>query len=160
MRNISDGQYEYGINKTTSILIGICTKIIIVVLAVILIYLGVSYGFRFGRSLFYVDPAESSPGHDVEINITEYDTYQTLAQKLYESGAITDERSFVVQGNLYETQLVPGTYIVNTSQTIREMLLSIEDSAEEYAAQAESVSANEAAAINSNEVLTGGGEGD
>lgn len=157
---MNDDRYEYGINQATRVLIGFCTRVIFVVLGLVLFYLAMNYGFRFGRSLFYAAPVEASPGHDVEITITDYDTYESLAQKLYEAGVISDERSFVVQGSLYEAELFPGTYTLNTSQTIRDMLISISETASEYEAAAESESAIEAASETMEEVLTGEGEGD
>lgn len=157
---MSDKQYEYGIDKTTSAIISLATKVIIVVIAVVCLYLGISYGFRFGRSLLYVDPAEETPGRDVEITITEYDTYESLAQKLYESNVITNELSFVVQGTLYDVELFPGTYTVNTSQSIRDILLGIGEDAGVYESNAESQAANEAMSETMEDVVTGGGESD
>lgn len=155
---MNDNQFEYGINRATSAIIALCGRIIIVILALALLLFGVNYGFRFGRSLFYVEPAEEAPGRDVEITVTEYETYDSLAEKLYEAGAISNQMSFVVQGTLYQTHLFPGAYTVNTSQTIRDMLFAIEESAEEYEVSAESEV--EAQSETSEEVLTGGGEGD
>lgn len=157
---MGDDQYEYGINKASRAIINISTKVIIVALALILLYLGINYGFRFGRSLFYADPPEEAPGRDLEITITDYDTNESVAQKLYEAGAISDERSFVIQSILYDMQLFPGTYVVNTSETIRNMILSIDENADEYEVLAESEQAIQEDNNTQDEVLTGGGEGD
>lgn len=157
---MNDSQYEYGIDKATTVIIGIASKVILVVIALVLLYLGIRYGFSFGRSLFYVDPAENTPGRDVEITVTEYDTYESLAQKLYESGVISDELSFRVQATLYQADLYPGTYTVNSSQTIKDIILAMEESALDYESEAESQAAIEAASETAQEVLTGGGEGD
>lgn len=106
-------------------------RIIFTAAAVLIFYIVIKFCFSFGRSLFYVDPAEAAPGKDIEISIADGEDLEMLADKLYEAGAITNALSFRVQGTLYKTDIYPGEYTVNSSMTIREMLLDIDERADE-----------------------------
>lgn len=131
-------------------------KVIAAAVLVLLAYILIRLCFSFGRSLFYVDPAEAAPGTDVEITVETDDDINTLADRLYEDGVITNALSFKVQGTLYETELYPGTYTVNTSMTIKEMLSSMAERAEEL----EETAVPETAAFDGGSEIVGGYEGD
>ena len=105
-------------------------KVIFLAAAVLIFYIFIKLSFSFGRSLFYVDPADAPPGMDAEIVISADDDAGSVGEKLFEKGVITNALSFKVQGTLYKTDFYPGTYTVNSSMTIKEILIAIDEEAD------------------------------
>ena len=124
---------------TASRVNSISKKTIFIAAVVLLAFIMARLSFSLGRSLFYVAPAEEAPGTDIEINIAENDTLDSIAKSLYDSGAITNVRSFMVQAKLYKTDFYQGSYVVNSSMTVKEMLETIDKRAEELSESAEAL---------------------
>ena len=120
-------------------------RIIFIAVSVLIFYIMIKLSFSFGRSLFYVDPAEPAPGTDTEIVITADDDAKSVGERLYEEGVITNALSFRVQGTLYKTDFYPGTYTVNSSMTIKEMLMDIDEKADKLKELASSDGTSETA---------------
>ena len=110
------------INKVTSAIIGICFRLIIYALAILLIYEGVTQGFRFGHEIFYASSVEEAPGHDQNFTVASGETVRAVGQELEDAGLISNQYSFIVQAILYDYEIQPGDYVLNTSMTSREIL--------------------------------------
>ena len=122
---------ETAASRAASTVNNISKNIILAAIIVLAFFVLTKFSFSFGRSLFYVEPAEAAPGTDMEITVAEDDTIDSIASLLKENGIITNTLSFKVQAILFKTDFYPGTYIVNSSMTIKEMLESIDERAEE-----------------------------
>lgn len=139
--------------------VGRISKIVIIAVAAILAgFIMVRTCFDFGRSLFYTSPAEAAPGTDKEFVVTEEDTLDTLADRLSEDDIITNPVAFRVQGLLYELELYPGTYSLNTSMTIKNTVLSMDEQAKMLKENA-SLAESNAAGLSDDEIV-GGYEGE
>ena len=84
--------------------------------------------YRFGYRIFASEPLEEAPGTDVLVNISEDMSDAELTALLKSKGLIEDELIFKIQLKLYTASdygILPGTYTLNTSQTITEMINSM-----------------------------------
>lgn len=147
------------VQNATSSVNTLSKRIIFIAVSVLIFYIMIKLSFSFGRSLFYVDPAEPAPGTDTEIVITADDDAKSVGERLYEEGVITNALSFRVQGTLYKTDFYPGTYTVNSSMTIKEMLMDIDEKADKLKELASSDGTSETADAAAAEI-SGGYDGD
>ena len=97
-------------------------KIAVLAVFVLAVYYGVRYAYRFGYSVFTTPPAEEAPGREIGITILEGQSLRSVGDELEENGLIQSSRIFTVQARIYGYEILPGTYQLNTSQTIYEML--------------------------------------
>ena len=148
---------ESGVKKIADFLSGMAGRVIIIALMVLVIFVSVRFSFRFGHSIFYQSPAEAAPGRDVEVTIEKGASIDELAEQLYDDGIITNTLAFQIQGRLYKVNYYPGTYTLNTSMTVKEILETLDMTEAEYE---ESKAAAQAADEGSDGVVGGGSEGE
>ena len=103
---------------------GVIRILVYVCLAVALIFLG-REAYALGYEVFGETPADESEGRDITVSVTDDMSVMDIGKMLNERGLI-DERplAFWIQEFLsdYHDQILPGVYILNTSQTVDEML--------------------------------------
>lgn len=110
-------------NDSVIELIGrIAGRIIFAALLVLALFVTARFAFGFGESIFYQQPVEPEPGHDVTFTVEEGDTAETVAERLKEMGVIAEALPYRIQSDLYKTEYVPGDYTVNTSMTPRQII--------------------------------------
>ncbi len=111
-----------GLDFLLSAVSGLLRILIIILLVVILIYAGKT-AYAFGYQIFNEVPMEAEPGTDVAVTIQRDWSVRDIGAELKAKGVIRDVLVFVVQERLSEAhgKLVPGTYILNTSQTSGEI---------------------------------------
>ena len=114
------------INRITTAIISISAKLLIYALVFFLMYEGAIRGYRFGHEVFSPQAVSEAPGRDYSCVIQEKETVRQLAKELKEEGLIRDSYVFLVQAKLYEYELHPGTYVLNSSMTSKEMLQKID----------------------------------
>ena len=83
---------------------------------------GSQVAYNFGHEIFYISSVEEAPGRDVSIRISKGETATDVAEELEDKGLIKNRASFYVQCWFFEYDINPGTYVLNTSMTPREML--------------------------------------
>lgn len=103
---------------------GIMRFLVYILLGILLVYVS-KQAYQFGYLVFSQKPVASSAedGEDIEVTIREEDSIQQIGQKLKSLGLIRNDEVFWMQEFLsdYKGMIVPGTYILNTSQTVEEM---------------------------------------
>ncbi|MGI5945821.1 MAG: endolytic transglycosylase MltG [Lachnospiraceae bacterium] len=122
------------INKVTGAIIGISFRLIIYAVAILLIYEGATKGYEFGHEIFYASSMEEAPGRDMEMTLEAGTSVASVGKKLEKDGLIHNRYSFIIQAMVYEYEIQPGTYTLNTSMTSREILeelSTVEESEEE-----------------------------
>ena len=85
-------------------------KLAVVAAFALLIFYGMRYAYSFGYSVF------TTP------TILEGQSVRSVGEELAENGLVAGSSIFVVQAKIYGYTILPGTYTLNTSQTIYEML--------------------------------------
>ena len=145
--------------KITGVIGGVAGRVIIAALLLLLTFEGLRICFDFGHDIFYQQPMEADPGTDHVVTLEDGATMQSIAEQLKDEGLIRNELAFVIQGELYQINLYPGDYTLNTSMTTKEILTALNTDPEEYAAQVkESEAEREAAAEAEGDVIGGGDE--
>ncbi len=125
---------ENALQKITGFLTGFAGRVILIALIVLVCAYGLKASFDFGHDIFYQEPVEAEPGQDKEITVEEGATLDSIADLLKEEGLIRNEIAFKVQGILYESNIEPGKYILNTSMTTKELLEALNTEPEETVA--------------------------
>ncbi|MBQ7175142.1 MAG: endolytic transglycosylase MltG [Lachnospiraceae bacterium] len=150
-------EHESGIRRISEFLSGVAGRVILIALMTLVVFVAVRFSFNFGHSVFYQTPAEAPPGTDVEVTIEKGASIDELAEQLYDDGIITNDLAFRIQGRLYKVNFYPGTYTLNTSMTVKEILEAIDMTEAEYE---ESKAAAQAADEGSDGEIGGGSEGE
>lgn len=93
-----------------------------VIIAVV--YIGKS-AFDFGYAIFNQVPmASEEDGRDITVVVEDGDSVYQIGKTLKNKGLIEDAKIFVIQEKLsnYKGKLQAGTYILNTSMNVEEMM--------------------------------------
>ena len=98
------------------------------IVALLIIYATVSVslvGFDFGYRVFTEPAMEEEPGRDVSIIIDKGMSKDAIGRELESKGLVRDATLFVIQLELsaYADRILPGTYILNTSMTAKDMMV-------------------------------------
>lgn len=94
------------------------------------------FAYACGYNIVANEAVDSVPGRDVKVELTDKLSGQDVAELMEEKGLVKDAFIFRLQLvlNKYEKKLSPGTYILNTSMTPKELMKTIcgeEDEEEE-----------------------------
>ena len=103
---------------------GIVRILVYICVAVLLIFLG-REAYFLGYQVFNQTPVDQGEGKDVTVVISDDMSVMDIGELLKEQGLIEEEPLvFWCQELLsdYHDKLLPGAYILNTSQTVDEML--------------------------------------
>ncbi|MDO5564817.1 MAG: hypothetical protein Q4F88_06285, partial [Eubacteriales bacterium] len=90
---------------------------------IILFFIGQKL-FSIGYDLFYEQDMYSINNISIteSFTITNDDTWDTIAFRLYSQGLISDENIFKFRANIYKVNLNQGTYEFNTKLTMKNIL--------------------------------------
>jgi UPF0755 protein len=77
--------------------------------------------YDFSYQVFGQVAASEEPGRDVEIQIKKGESTMNIASKLELNKVIVNKYSFYLKAKLKSHNLMPGTYILNTSMTYDEI---------------------------------------
>lgn len=99
-------------------------NISILVIVIILIKDAATYAQDYGYRIFAEPPMAEESGRDVVFTIEPGDSVEEIAANLKKEGLIRDANLFVIQERVspYYGDEKAGTYMLNTSQTVEEML--------------------------------------
>ena len=115
--------------------------VILVILAIVLFKLG-GKAYEFGFRIFTEEPMSEPPGRDIQVTVSKSDGIKEVSKMLEEKGLIRDAKLFRIQEkvSMYEGDIHPGIFTLNTSMTAEEMfavLLQTEESKEGADAEGE-----------------------
>lgn len=110
------------------VVLAICETIIKIAIAAVVImfiYRGSLIAYDYGYRIFE-EPAmaQEGAGRDVVVTIPEGMSAKEMGELLYMKGLIRDENLFQIQYLLseFKEDLLPGTFTLNTSMKVEEML--------------------------------------
>ncbi len=83
---------------------------------------GADYVYHFAYQVFGSVAKEEAPGTNVPVQIFRGETTMNIASKLETSLLIVDKYSFLLKTKLKEYNIMPGTYILNTSMDYNDIL--------------------------------------
>ena len=102
-------------------------KIAVVAVFAFALFYGIRTAYDFGYSVFTVQAAEEAPGRDVEVTILTGMSSRSVGSLLANAGVIRNATVFYVQSVIYGYDIKPGTYRLNTSQSIESILLTLSE---------------------------------
>lgn len=109
---------------------------ITIVCALLVLYatIGISLtGFDFGYRVFTEPAMEEAPGRDIVVTIEKDMDAGEVGAELARKGLVRDGNLFMIQLKLsaYKDDIQPGTYILNTSMTPKEMMVLMSEEPKE-----------------------------
>lgn len=112
---------------------GTIFKIAVAVIVVYYVYKASVIAYDYGYRIFAEGPVSEAPGYDVMIAITSDKSVSDIGELLESRGLIRDSKLFVLQEILSEHhgKIKEGTYTLNTSMTVDQMLEIMAGSEEE-----------------------------
>ncbi|MBD5478371.1 MAG: endolytic transglycosylase MltG [Lachnospiraceae bacterium] len=104
--------------------LGMIFKVAVAVLVIVVVYKGAITAYDYGYRVFQEPPVAEKPGMDVSVEITMGKSALQIGEILEAKGLIRDAKLFYVQNLLshYKDKLRAGTYTLNTSMTMEEMM--------------------------------------
>lgn len=107
--------------KITSFILRILLNIIFYVVVIMLITSISKRTYEFCYQVFGQVTASEEPGRDIEIQIKKGESTMNVASKLEFNKVIVNKFSFYLKAKLKKYNIMPGTFIVNTSMTYDEI---------------------------------------
>lgn len=103
---------------------GTIFKVAVAVIVIFYIYKAAVVAYDYGYRIFAEGPVAEAPGFDVNITITADKDVRDIGELLESRGLIKDSKLFVIQELLSEEhgKIKEGSYTLNTSMTVEEML--------------------------------------
>ncbi len=113
------------IREVVFAVLGTITKVVVTVLVVYYVYQGALLAYDYGYRIF-AEPAMTTEdaGWDVKVTVAMGSSVKEVGELLQGKGLIRDANLFYLQNLLseYKDEIKPGTYILNTSMTAKEMM--------------------------------------
>lgn len=112
--------------KTSQGFAKVSVQVLKYVIMVVVAVVCATTAYNFGAKIFSVETMEMTPGTDMSFNFDEGTTIKQVGEILEEYRVIKDAKIFSVQSYVYSVkEIIPGTYLFNTSQTSEEIFKTI-----------------------------------
>ena len=83
--------------------------------------------YNFSYQVFGNVTVTEEPGKDAKIRIVSGESTMTVARKLEQLKIIVDDTTFYLKAKLSKVNIMPGTYVVNSSMTYDEIFAELSD---------------------------------
>jgi len=142
--------------------IGFVIRGVILVFAILAIYRAGQKAYDFGFRIFTEEPMSAEPGRDVSVTIAQGDSVMEVGEMLEEKGLIRDAKLFYVQKkcSVYDNDIQPGFYTLNTSMTAEDMFAIIAGKSDEDDSSADEEDEDEAPLSEAAPLVEQTGEGE
>ena len=117
-------------NQISSIVIQAALGVILVTVAAMVFFVGIKKAYSFGYEIFSVEPVAAAPGTDKMFVVEEGTSKAQCMDNLEKAGLIRDKNIALIQEYFFEYKIYPGTYTLNTSMTIKEILAELNEKPE------------------------------
>lgn len=114
------------LNRISSGMIRIAVRAVVCVFLAFVLFRGVTAAYSFGHDVFYEHGAEEAPGRDIRVTIGNGTDAWHTASILKRKGIIDNEWAFRIQSVFFGLDVKPGTYLLNTSETVKEILVQMD----------------------------------
>lgn len=115
------------VNQISSIIIHIAIAVIVITVVAMLFFVGIKKANAFGYSIFSDTPVAADPGVDKLFVVEEGMSRSQCMDNLEKAGLIRDKNVALIQSYFYEYDIYPGTYTLNTSMTVKEILAELNE---------------------------------
>ena len=106
---------------------GFIVRAAVLAIVVLVIFRTGQKAYDFGFRIFTEEAVSAAPGRDVAVTIVQGDSTMDVAKMFEEKGLIRDPNLFYVQKkcSVYDNDIQPGFYTLNTSMTAEDMFAII-----------------------------------
>lgn len=118
------------VNKISSAVIQIAFAVIFITVAAMVVYAGVKRAYSLGYEIFGSEPVAEAPGTDKIFVVEEGMSKSQCMDNLEKAGLIRNKTVAMIQEFFYEYEIYPGTYTLNTSMTVKEILAELNEKPE------------------------------
>lgn len=121
------------IRAVVSSFVSTIVRIAVLAVCVLVISKVGKYAYDFGYRIFTEEPMSSAPGRDVAITVVQGDSLMEICKMLEEKGLVRDARLTWIQKkvSVYDNDVQPGFYTLNTSMNADEMFAVIAGKSDE-----------------------------
>lgn len=109
-------------NRFSSAMMRISLHIFLYACLIFVFFRGVTVANRFGHDAFYATGVEEAPGRKIPVRIEEGMDAKQTAALLKSKGLIKSVWAFRIQSAVFDMEIKPGRYELNTSESVRELL--------------------------------------
>lgn len=104
--------------------LGTIFRVAVVIVVVVFVYRAALMAYDYGYRIFQETPVSAAPGTDMRVEITVGKSALQIGEILEQKGLIRDAKLFYIQNLLskYKDKLQAGSYVLNTSMTMEEMM--------------------------------------
>lgn len=104
--------------------LGMIFKVGVTIIVVVFVYRAALMAYDYGYRIFQETPVSAAPGIDIQVEITVGKSPLQIGEILEQRGLIRDSKLFYIQYLLskYKDKMQAGTYVLNTSMTMEEMM--------------------------------------
>lgn len=117
---------KFALRVSRSVL-NVFMNILFYAVVIVVIVRASSYAYDFSYQVFGSMSKDDKPGYDVEIQILPGESTYNIAMKLETKEVIINKYSFFVKTKLKKYNIIPGTFVLNTSMDYDEILEVITD---------------------------------
>ena len=115
------------VKQISSAVIQTALTIIFYTIVIMVFYAAVRKAYSFGHEVFNTSPMAAPPGVDKLFVVEEGMTTEQCLESLERSGLIRDKMVARFQEFFFEYEIYPGTYTLNTSMTLKEILAALNE---------------------------------
>ena len=120
------------LKKTSSAIMFFTIRLVIYVVIIIFVYLLMSNAFKYGEMVFSEEGmSPKGAGVEVQITIPKGASSKDVGDILVKNGLAENAYVFSLQVWLYEGEIKPGKYILNTEYNPEEIINALEEDEEE-----------------------------
>lgn len=104
--------------------LGMIFKVAVTIIVVVFVYKAALTAYDYGYRIFQEPPVSAQPGIDMQVDITVGKSPLQVGEILEAKGLIRDAKLFYIQNLLsqYKDKMQAGSYTLNTSMTMQEMM--------------------------------------
>lgn len=143
------------VNKISSVIIQTALGVILITIAAMIFYVGAKKAYSFGYEILSCKPVSEAPGTDKLFVVEEGMSKAQCMENLEKSGLIRDKNIALIQEFIFEYDIYPGTYTLNTSMTVKEILAELNEKPEAAQTEAAAPKTSEVTDAETKEIIEG-----
>lgn len=125
------------LNRLSAGIAGIAVRLLLLTCLLFAVVRGASVAYHFGYEAFFEGSVAEAPGTEVFVSIPEGASVRDAARILKRKGLIDNEWAVRLQAAFLGLGVKPGSYVLNSSETVEELLEQLNAGAEADRAETE-----------------------
>lgn len=124
------------VKQVSSAIIQIALTVIFLTIVIMIFNMAIRKAYSFGHEVFNMSPMAEPPGVDKIFIVEEGVSTMQCLESLENAGLIRDKNIARFQEFFFEYEIYPGTYTLNTSMTVKEILEELNEKPPEETTEA------------------------